>query len=73
MWEIIKLLETHDKVLADLLFIQNFTKQTMFVKKKQLLCNLLYRIPESIFMNCRKNILYKAIRVRHFYSKNKAA
>lgn len=34
MWEIIKLLETHDKVLADLLFIQNFTKQTMFVKKK---------------------------------------
>ena len=69
--EITKLLETYDKVL-DLLFIQNFTKQIMFVKQ-QLQCNLLFRIPESLFTNYCTNILNKNIRFRHFYSKNKGA
>lgn len=42
----------------------------MFVME-QLLCNLLFRIPESLLI--RRSILNKNIRVRHFYSKNKAA
>ena len=56
--DIIKLLENHDKVPADLLFIQTFSKQTLFVKK-QLLCNLVKEFPKA----------YSRIIVKAFYSK----
>lgn len=70
-WEIIKLLETDKKVL-DLLFIQNFNKQTLFEN----ICYVTYFIqfPKVYqFTNYRKNILHRLIiRVCRFYSEYKA-